>query len=186
MSTPEAFALGEYILRDYQEGDSSKLRDIRIADGDAIMASMPGPESAEMRTIIRLEVAGAIGSQLSEPKTYYVTSPNNLLIACPKMRQDTPVAYCGLIHINDQELEIHDITQDPMYDGEGLIHQLLVAAEAYARDQNYHRLYIWNYRHQERQRRNLERRRYWYVQDHPHRDLYVTLKPVRMCLEIKR
>ena len=183
MSTPKNnMMFGEYTLRDYKEDDAERMRDMRVEHNRVEAESL----DAERRMMMRIATAGIVGSHLSDPGKYYATDPNRLFIACPTQNEDVPVAYCAMIHLNTEEIEIHDIVQNPEYIGEGLAHKLMDAAEQYARDKQYKRIMIWNYRHQERERRNYERRGYWYTPSKPDADTLMTMKPVRMCLEIRR
>ena len=183
MSTPKNnMMFGEYMLRDYKEEDAEKMRDMRV-EYNRLEAENLDPER---RMMMRIATAGLVGSHLSDPGKYYAAQPNRLFIACPTQNQDIPVAYCAMVHLDEDEVEIHDIVQDPEFIGEGLSHKLMEAAEQYARENGYKRIMIWNYRHQERERRNYERRGYWYAPSKPDADTLITMKPVRMCLEIRR
>ena len=183
MSTPRNnMMFGEYILREYLEEDGEKLRDMLVEANHIATKDI----DTEIHMMMRIATAGEVGSNLSDPRKYYATEPNRLFIACAKQHPEIPVAYCAMVHINDEDIEIHDIVQHPEYLGEGLSHTLMDAAERHAREKRYKRIMIWNYRHQERERRNYERRGYWYTPSRPDADMLITLKPVRMCLEIKK
>ena len=83
--------LTDYVIREYRKSDDEKLRAIREVHGRASNSLL----DPERRLLMKIETAGEIGANLSDPSLHYADH-NKLTIPCQKQRPETPVAYCAM------------------------------------------------------------------------------------------
>ena len=179
MSRPSA---PSYYIRPFRQSDTQQVRDLFVETHDHAMAEL----SADLRQLVRIAMAGEVGSRLSDPQRYYADPPNHFILICPAEQPEEVAAYCALVRLNEREVELKNVIAAPKRQGAGLGTMLMDAAEEQARKDDYERIVLWTYAHLKVATGIYLRRGY---QEKPlvrHPDMMMELQPLYMELQLRQ
>ena len=142
--------------------------------------------SPNLQRVMRIAIAGEVGSKLSDPQRYYADPPNRFLLICPGEQPEEVAAYCALVHQNEREVELKNVIAAPNHQGVGLGSMLMDAAEEQARSDGYGKIILWTYSHLTVATGIYRRRGYEEKPLVQHPDMVMKLQPLYMELQLSQ
>lgn len=170
----------QFVVRPYHNDDFDQIRLTYRTVHDEAMRDLPADRLAEAR----IAIAGEMGTRLVTPRESYDTPPNHLFIVSPEHEPRRVSGYCALVRIDDRQCELKNVVVHPDYQGYGVARVMMQAYEDQARRDGYATSVLWTYAYLTTAAHMYIRRGYRIVPLEIHPDMFLTLGPIQMELDL--
>ena len=157
--------------------ESQDMRDLFIKTHQHAASQMKG----ELLDTLTKQAKREIRKGLANPTMLMAQHPNRLFLIHDG---DQIVAYCHLLHHDDQTVELKNLVCSPERQGEGLGRRLMDAVEHHAHQNGYHRITLWTYSHLQTATSMYVKRGYQHTGQTPPRHQPMILEPFHMSLDL--
>ena len=170
----------QFFVRPYQDDDLEQIRLTFRTVHEEAMSGLPPDRLAEAR----IAIGGEMGTRLVTPRESYATAPNHLFIVSPEQEPQRVCGYCALVRIDDQRCELKNVVVHPDYQAYGIARILMQTYEEQARRDGYAKSVLWTYAFLTTATHMYIRRGYRIVALEVHPDMFLTLGPIQMELDL--